>query len=67
MDIRTIFLMVFCSIWVVNVTTRKKKTTREGPLRESNPGPLPPEGRIIPLDQADKKMILAVDEIRTHA
>ena len=45
----------------------QKKKTREGPLRESNPGPLPPEGRIIPLDQADKKMILAVDEIRTHA
>ena len=45
----------------------QKKNNREGPLRESNPGPLPPEGRIIPLDQADKKMILAVDEIRTHA
>ena len=23
-----------------------------GPLRESNAGPRPPEGRIIPLDQA---------------
>ena len=59
--------MVFCSIWVSQRDHTQKKTTREGPLRESNPGPLPPEGRIIPLDQADKKMILAVDEIRTHA
>ena len=58
--------MVFCSIWVSQRDHTQKKT-REGPLRESNPGPLPPEGRIIPLDQADKKMILAVDEIRTHA
>ena len=26
---------------------------QNGRLRESNPGPLPPKGRIIPLDQAD--------------
>ena len=25
---------------------------KEGPLRESNPGPLAPKARIIPLDQA---------------
>ena len=28
------------------------KKKEGGPLRESNPRPLPPEGRIIPLDQA---------------
>ena len=27
---------------------------RSGPLRELNPGPLPPWGRIIPLDQVDR-------------
>ena len=29
----------------------KLKDTQFGPVRESNPGPLAPEARIIPLDQ----------------
>ena len=31
----------------------KYRTQKGGPLRELNPGPLPPWGRIIPLDQVD--------------
>lgn len=30
----------------------RKENYIQGPLRESNSGPRPPEGRIIPLDQA---------------
>ena len=30
---------------------KKKIKTEKGAVRESNPRPLPPEGRIIPLDQ----------------
>jgi hypothetical protein len=33
----------------ISLTTR---TNCRGPLRESNPGPLAPKARIIPLDQA---------------
>ena len=33
---------------------KKKKIEKEGPVRESNPGPLAPEARIIPLDQQAK-------------
>ncbi len=28
---------------------------QKGPHRDLNPGPLPPKGRIIPLDHADRK------------
>ena len=31
--------------------TKTKKKRSPGAVRESNPRPLPPEGRIIPLDQ----------------
>lgn len=31
--------------------TNGKKEKKTGPVRESNPGPLAPEARIIPLDQ----------------
>ena len=30
---------------------KEKYKNRDGALRESNPRPLPPKGRIIPLDQ----------------
>ena len=33
------------------------KIVNWGPVRESNPGPLAPEARIIPLDQQAKRRI----------
>ena len=32
------------------------KTVSKGPVRESNPGPLAPEARIMPLDQQARRI-----------
>ena len=37
-----VFVLMLCSL---------SKEYQKGPVRESNPGPLAPEARIIPLDQ----------------
>jgi hypothetical protein len=37
---------------MVNIVVFKLYKKKLGPLRESNPGPLAPEARIIPLNQA---------------
>ena len=39
-----------CTI-IVQMFNKTMKTNEIGPVRESNPGPLAPEARIIPLDQ----------------
>ena len=45
----------------------KIKTKNTGAVRESNPRPLPPEGRIIPLDQRPKyHWMVASSEDRTR-
>ena len=33
------------------------KTVRTGPVRESNPGPLAPKARIMPLDQQARRRV----------
>ena len=35
----------------IDAVTTFDKIVNMGPIRESNPGPLAPEARIIPLDQ----------------
>ena len=37
----------------IQVVNQEAKQKDIGPIRESNPGPPPPEGGIIPLDQLD--------------
>ena len=34
-----------------NITNKGEKKRHGGPVRESNPGPLAPKARIMPLDQ----------------
>ena len=42
----------------VVVTSTRIALAKKGLLRELNPGPLAPEARIIPLDQAAMKTLL---------
>ena len=41
----------FCILFVLKKKKNLCATGSQGAVRESNPRPLPPEGRIIPLDQ----------------
>ena len=45
------FSFSFCVIGLLSKLKLKKKKKKFGLVRESNPGPLAPEARIIPLDQ----------------
>ena len=37
--------------WDIYLSLKVKKETKNGPVRDLNPGPLAPKARIIPLDQ----------------
>ena len=37
------------------------KMAHRGPVRESNPGPLAPKARIMPLDQQAKRVVRSLD------
>ena len=41
-------------------TYKKKKKNVSGPVRDSNPGPLAPKARIIPLDQLANLIITGI-------
>ena len=49
-----------------NFKKKKKKGNEKGPVRESNPGPLAPEARIIPLDQQAKYSSLCENRCFKH-
>ena len=42
---------MYCMQWKSNNCIAEGKKNISGPVRESNPGPLAPKARIMPLDQ----------------
>ena len=50
-------------MWVILLKVKKKGKKISGLVRESNPGPLAPKARIMPLDQPASVVLILFNEV----